>query len=175
MQVCRRCKQLAALLATQRPELLDENQRRRLPRLTIEGAVLAHFLPCVRGRLWAAPSFRGACMTPFVSSHVRSARRICSENGTPSRSRSEVIASNVSLSGRKVITRSLAGMCNYCNTTTTSKTMPCFPSRRRGDYSQTPDALAVACRSVVGQCGSFRTVRIATPTMLPGTRTVFTA
>ena len=57
----------------------------------------------------AATRRRSVFLTPSTSpasgrsdNHCRNARRICSENGTPKCSRSRIIASNVSVSGRKV-------------------------------------------------------------------------
>ena len=47
---------------------------------------------------------RSALMTPFASSHGRSARRICSESWIPSRSWRRRIASNRSASMRNVAT-----------------------------------------------------------------------
>jgi hypothetical protein len=116
-------QQLAALLTSERPEQLDENRRRWFSTaVPTEWAVLAHLLlPPVPDRLRTALLLRGICTTPFDSSHVRNARRICSENGTPSRSRNDVMASKMSLSGRKVMTRSLGGICINCNTNTTMR------------------------------------------------------
>jgi len=58
-------------------------------------------------------------MTFLASSHALNARRICSEKGTPSRSRKDVIAVNVSLSGRNVMTLSRGDIRSYCHTNTT--------------------------------------------------------
>ena len=59
-----------------------------------------------RGRFVGRYFFVGFFNVPLVSSQARSARRICSEYGVPSRRFSSSIASSKSSSGRKVITRS---------------------------------------------------------------------
>src|SRR5436190_10116406 len=49
-------------------------------------------------------------MTPFDTSHIRRARRICSDSGTPSRSLNDSMAAKMSSSGRNVTTLELGVM-----------------------------------------------------------------
>ena len=73
---------------------------------------------------------RSVFMTPFESSHSRSALRICSEYGIPSRSLRASMPSRRSLSGRKVTTRSVGDMGAICNTRYTLLSSPgARPSR----------------------------------------------